>query len=86
MSGYPTGTAEPLKLMDDIAEQSRPMCADLHSFDTFDDDLKLSSIASLNNIKNVTWDDAREATTGELHQLQQKKTRYKTLFKLGMVI
>ena len=56
--------------MDDIAEQiSKPMCADLQSFDTLDGDLKLSSIASLNNIENVTWDDVREATTGELHQL-----------------
>ena len=45
------------------------MCADLQSFDTLDGDLKLSSIASLNNIENVTWDDVREATTGELHQL-----------------
>ena len=69
LSRYPTGTAEPLKLMDDIAEQSKPMCADLQSFDTLDGDLKLSSIASLNNIENVTWDDVREATTGELHQL-----------------
>ena len=69
LSRYPTGTAEPLKLMDDIAEQSKPMCADLQSFDTLDGGLKLSSIASLNNIENVTWDDVREATTGELHQL-----------------
>ena len=69
LSRYLIGTAESLKLMDDVAEQSRPMCANLQSFDTLDGDLKLSSVASLNNIENVTWDDVREATTSEMHQL-----------------
>ena len=45
------------------------MCADSQSFDTLDGDLKLSSVASLNNIENVTWDGVREATTSEMHQL-----------------